>query len=96
MRNSLNTLLHVPNASLDAALVAIRRALTPGGLFYLGLYGGEEEGVAGEDHHVPPRFFSFRSDKQLLLAVGRAFEVLDFHVYDRGGLRFQSVTAVKP
>lgn len=95
---SLNTLLHVPNAQLDAALAGIRSVLAPGGLFYLGVYGGEdEEGVAPEDAHVPPRFFSFRSDEQLLTYAGRAFEILDFHVHDDGaGLRFQALTLVKP
>jgi SAM-dependent methyltransferase len=95
---SLNTLLHVPNADLDAALRAIRTVLVPGGLFYLGVYGGEEEeGVAPEDVHVPPRFFSFRSDKQLLTHAERAFEILDFHLYDAGAdLRFQALTLVKP
>ena len=95
---SLNTLLHVPNAHLDAALAAIRAVLTPGGLFYLGVYGGEEEeGVAPQDVHVPPRFFSFRSDKQLLTHAEQAFEILDFHIYDAGaGLRYQALTLVKP
>ncbi|WP_438862183.1 class I SAM-dependent methyltransferase [Paractinoplanes aksuensis] len=95
---SLNTLLHVPNAELDAALAAIRQVLAPGGLFFLGVYGGEdEEGVAPDDVHVPPRFFSFRSDQQLLTYAERAFEILDFHAYDDGaGRRFQALTLVKP
>jgi SAM-dependent methyltransferase len=94
---SLNTLLHVPNAELDAALLAIRTVLAPGGLFYLGVFGGDqEEGVAANDQHVPARFFSFRSDRQLLEYAERHFEVLDFHVYDnRAGIRFQSMTLVK-
>ncbi|MBM2619128.1 class I SAM-dependent methyltransferase [Actinoplanes sp. LDG1-06] len=94
---SLNTLLHVPNTDLDAALRAIRAVLVPGGLFYLGVFGGDqEEGVAGEDQHVPPRFFSFRSDRQLLAHAAEAFEILDFHVYDdRAGIRFQALTLVK-
>ncbi|MGK5680735.1 class I SAM-dependent methyltransferase [Actinoplanes sp. URMC 104] len=94
---SLNTLLHVPNADLDAALRAIRHVLVPGGLFYLGVFGGEqEEGVAADDPHVPARFFSFRSDRQLLEYAERAFEILDFHVYDdHAGIRFQSLTLVK-
>ncbi|WP_250001428.1 bifunctional 2-polyprenyl-6-hydroxyphenol methylase/3-demethylubiquinol 3-O-methyltransferase UbiG [Actinoplanes sp. M2I2] len=95
---SINTLLHVPNADLDAALNAIRAVLAPGGLFFLGLYGGEEEeGVAPEDEHEPARFFSFRSDRQLLRFAERAFDVLDFHAYDdRTGVRFQALTLVEP
>ncbi|MBL7257100.1 class I SAM-dependent methyltransferase [Paractinoplanes lichenicola] len=94
---SINTLLHVPNSELDAALRAIRAVLVPGGLFYLGVFGGDqEEGIAGEDQHVPPRFFSFRSDRQLLEYAREVFEVLDFHVYDdRAGIRFQALTLVK-
>ncbi|GAB2626347.1 hypothetical protein Aab01nite_65920 [Paractinoplanes abujensis] len=95
---SLNTLLHVPNSDLDAALRAIRAVLVPGGLFYLGVFGGDqEEGVASDDQHVPARFFSFRSDRQLLEYAREVFEVLDFHVYDdRAGVRFQALTLVKP
>jgi SAM-dependent methyltransferase len=95
---SLNTLLHVPNADLGAALTSIRAVLAPGGLFYLGVFGGEqEEGIAPEDQHVPPRFFSFRSDRQILEYAARVFDVLDFHVYDdHAGIRFQALTLVRP
>ncbi len=41
-----NCLLHVPDRELPAALRGIRAVLKPGGLFYLGVYGGtEHEGV---------------------------------------------------
>lgn len=95
---SMNTLLHVPNSDLGAALTSIRAVLVPGGLFYLGVFGGEqEEGIAREDQHVPARFFSFRSDRQLLEYAEGAFEVLDFHVYDdHAGIRFQALTLVRP
>jgi SAM-dependent methyltransferase len=79
---AMNSLLHVPNADLPAALAAIRRSLKPGALFYLGVYGGPEpfEGVLSSDWHVPKRFFSFRTDSQLLAAVEPLFGVEDFHV----------------
>jgi SAM-dependent methyltransferase len=94
---SLNALLHVPNADLDDALRAVRAVLKPGGLFFLGVFGGEaEEGVAADDRHVPARFFSFRTDEQLLAYAGKHFEILDFHVYDDGEVRFQSLTLVRP
>jgi SAM-dependent methyltransferase len=81
---AMNSLLHVPNSDLADALAAIRRALKPGALFYLGLYGGPEpfEGVLSADWHVPPRFFSFRTDSQLLAAVEPLFSVEDFHVIE--------------
>src|ERR1700730_689780 len=36
--------------------------------FFIGVYGGNEsaEGPVHDDSHVPPRFFSWRTDEQLL------------------------------
>jgi SAM-dependent methyltransferase len=43
---AMNCLVHVPKSQLRGALRGISRVLQPGGLFYLGLYGGREfEGV---------------------------------------------------
>lgn len=90
---AFNCLLHVPNADLPRALSAIRALLSPDGLFFLGTYGGEPfEGIAPDDWHEPPRFFSFRSDEQLEAFVGECFEMLDFHVVGSDGNRFQSLT----
>jgi SAM-dependent methyltransferase len=95
---AMNCLLHVPNAELPAALTAIGRVLRPGGLFFVGVYGGRaEEGEASWDDHVPARFFSFRTDDQLLQLAGRSFEVVDFHVVPEAGERpFQSLTLRRP
>jgi SAM-dependent methyltransferase len=81
---AMNSLLHVPNADLPSALVEIHRSLKPDALFYLGVYGGPEpfEGVLSTDWHVPKRFFSFRTDSQLLAAVEPYFRVEDFHVVE--------------
>jgi SAM-dependent methyltransferase len=91
---ALNCLLHVPSADLPAVLASIRRVLAPGGLFFLGVYGGEPfEGVDPEDQHDPPRFFSCRSDEQIVASVNELFEVLDFHVVPlTQPLHFQSLT----
>jgi SAM-dependent methyltransferase len=81
---SMNSLLHVPNSDLGAALASIRSALEPGALFYLGVYGGEEpfEGILPSDFHRPQRFFSFRTNEQLLAVAERFFRIEDFHVLD--------------
>jgi SAM-dependent methyltransferase len=94
---SVNALLHVPNADLAEALREIHAVLKPGGLFYLGVFGGAaEEGIAVEDRHVPARFFAFRTDRELLGYARERFEILDFHVYAGGDVRFQSLTLVRP
>lgn len=95
---SVNTLLHVPNSDLDAALRAVRDVLAPGGLFFLGVFGGEaEEGIAEDDQHDPPRFFSFRTDEQLQAYAAEHFECLDFHTLATPrDFTFQSMTLVRP
>jgi SAM-dependent methyltransferase len=89
---AMNCLLHVPNHDLPA----VRAVLRPGGLFFVGVYGGNEsaEGPIDDDEHVPPRFFSWRTDEQLLgFAASARFDVVDFHPVDTGrGYRFQSLT----
>lgn len=76
---ALNCLLHVPKRDLPSVLQAIRGLLKPGGLFYLGVYGGKEyEGVYQEDDYEPKRFFSFFPDERIEEIVTRSFELVDF------------------
>ncbi|MEV4534541.1 class I SAM-dependent methyltransferase [Asanoa sp. NPDC049518] len=93
---ALNCLLHVPNHDLPAVLASTRTVLRPGGLMFIGVYGGHEsyEGPIESDEHVPPRFFSSRTDEQLLrFATDAGFDIVDFHPVDTGrGHRFQSLT----
>jgi SAM-dependent methyltransferase len=94
---ALNCLLHVPNADLPAVLAAIRGTLVPGGLLFVGVYGGDgQEGVWEPDQHVPQRFFSWRTDEQIQAFARECFEIVDFHVVDLEGFRFQSLTLRVP
>jgi SAM-dependent methyltransferase len=97
---AMNCLLHVPNHDLPAVLTAVRAVLRPGGLFFIGVFGGSEsaEGPLADDEHVPPRFFSWRTDEQLLdFATGARFDIVDFHPVDTGGDHgFQSLTLRRP
>ena len=78
---ALNCLLHVPNAELPGVLERIRAVIRPGGLFFMGVYGGTEskEGVRDNDNHQPPRFFSWRTDEQIVAFAGASFAIEDFH-----------------
>lgn len=96
---SMNCLLHVPNHDLPAVLAATREALRPGGLFFAGVYGGTRsaEGHLDGDEHVPPRFFSWRTDEQLLGFAAACFDVVEFRSFDVGrSHRFQSLTLRRP
>jgi SAM-dependent methyltransferase len=96
---AMNCLLHVPDRDLPAVLAAIRSVLRPGGLFFLGVYGGtgSSEGTLPNEDHDPPRFFALRTDERLLAFAAACFEVLAFHPVDAGGgLRFQSLTLRRP
>jgi SAM-dependent methyltransferase len=96
---AMNCLLHVPNADLPTVLVSIRSVLRPGGLFFVGVYGGREsrEGPIANDEHVPPRFFSWRTDDELLSFATAHFEVVDFHPVEHGpDHRYQSLTLRRP
>jgi SAM-dependent methyltransferase len=94
---TLNCLLHVPNARLPAVLDAIAALIRPGGLLFLGLYGGrDEEGIADDDNYDPPRFFSWRTDEQIQQIARQSFDLVDFHVIQPGEIHFQSLTLRRP
>jgi hypothetical protein len=94
---ALNCLLHVPNSDLPVVLGALRAVLAPGALLFAGMYGGRSfEGVLPNDWHAPPRFFSLRSDQELLLMVAPYLELVEFHVVTDEDVRFQALTLRRP
>lgn len=97
----LNCLLHVPKDELPAILKAIELLLKPGGLFYMGVYGGYNyEGIWQDDTYEPKRFFSFYSDEGLQAVVREIFKVHSFKRIAYNGkdakLHFQSLVLGKP
>lgn len=76
---AMNSLLHQPKRELPAVLRGIRRVLAPGGLFYMGVWGGSDfEGILTEDSYQPKRFFSFYADGPLQEVVSKVFEIVAF------------------
>ena len=82
---ALNCLLHVPKADLDHVLDQILKVLKPKGLFFYGVYGGQDtEGIWEDDTYEPKRFFAMYKDEDLVQIVKRKFIVEDFHTVDMG------------
>ncbi len=76
---ALNCLLHVPTRDLPTVLGKLKELLRPGGLFFLGVYGGqEEEGPHEGDPHVPPRFFVHHTDEFMQHTLAQFFEIVSF------------------
>lgn len=94
---SMNSLLHVPKPDLPKVLQSIDSVLNENGLFYMGVYGGED----GENNWVndiseTPRFFSSYSGYNLKEVLRRVFEILSFEQFDVGrNMDFQSVVMRK-
>jgi SAM-dependent methyltransferase len=92
---TMNSLLHIPRASIHSALEKIGLLLKPGGLFYYGVYGGKDiEGIWEDDAYQPKRFFNYYTDEDLPLLVSAYFDVVSFQAVDlsdRSGLHFQSM-----
>ncbi|MCI3923063.1 class I SAM-dependent methyltransferase [Paenibacillus sp. TRM 82003] len=78
---ALNSLLHIPKAELGGVLDGIKRVMKPGGLFFMGVYGGvDSEGVWEKDPYEPKRFFAMYGDEAMREAVGRVFDIAYFGV----------------
>jgi 2-polyprenyl-3-methyl-5-hydroxy-6-metoxy-1,4-benzoquinol methylase len=91
---ALNSLLHVPKKDFELILRKIKSLLNPAGLFYLGMYGGDDfQGILKEDRCEPKRFFSFFLTEQLLSIVQKHFKLEYFrHIIPfKDGGTFQSI-----
>lgn len=86
---ALNCLLHVPTRDLPAVLEKLQGLLKPGGLFFLGVYGGaEEEGVREKDWHDPPRFFAHHTEEYMQQVTTQFFELVSFKAVPLGEHRW--------
>lgn len=98
---AINSLLHIPKSEFRIVLENVKKVLAPSGLFYLGVYGGDEEfeGVWEQDAYNPKRFFSFYTDESIQKATADVFELLYFKRVPVGGdnhLHFQSLILERP
>ena len=86
---AVNTLLHVPKGDLPHVLDEISGVLNEGGLFYLGLYGGNDSEMdfVKSDISDVPRFYALHSEKFLRSVLENRYEILSYEpieVTDRG------------
>lgn len=90
---ALNCLLHVEKEKLPKVLMEINTVLNPSGLFFMGVYGGDDsEGVWEGDIYSPPRFFSSYTDEHIKEVISQYFEIISFKRIETGGVRhFQSL-----
>jgi len=76
---AMNSLLHVPRERLPGVLGALDAVLNKDGLFFIGVWGGEDRAFFSETEGYPAaRFFSFLSEEALRETVSAAFDILSF------------------
>ncbi len=96
---ALNSLLHIPKAEFRIVMENVNKVLKPSGLFYLGVYGSDEEfeGVWEQDTYDTKRFFSFHTDAGIQKTASEIFELLYFkHIPVEGSrTHFQSLILEK-
>ncbi len=90
---SMNSLLHVPKTDLLKVLNQISSVLNEKGLFYMGVYGGEDsEGEFVNEVANTPRFFSSYSEDKLKEVLSEVFDIIEFEQIDVGrNMDFQAV-----
>jgi len=92
---AMNCIHHVPNSGVAAVFSGIADVVTEGAPVYVGVWGGvDDEGMAEEDFYLPPRFFSFRSDRALTALIESSFVIEAFEAFrpdgEDDGLHMQS------
>ncbi|MFZ5354850.1 MAG: class I SAM-dependent methyltransferase [Bacillota bacterium] len=94
---AMNSLLHVEKNYLPQVLQGIKDKLKPSGLFFMGVYGGEDkEGIWEEDFYSPQRFFSFYTDDSIKRIVSEFFVLVSFERIETGSkYYFQSIVLRK-
>ena len=97
---AMNCIHHVAAADFEAVIAGIRNVVRPGGLVYLGVWGGlDKEGMYENDFYQPARFFSLRSNDSLRAGIESSLCIEWFETFDPGddarddGLVMQSVLA---
>lgn len=90
---SMNSLLHVPKTDLLKVLNQISSVLNEKGLFYMGVYGGEDsEREFVNEVANTPRFFSSYSEDKLKEVLSEVFDIIEFEQIDVGrNMDFQAV-----
>jgi cyclopropane fatty-acyl-phospholipid synthase-like methyltransferase len=94
---SMNSLLHLEKSELPIVLEKIDTVLNPDGLFYMGVYGGEDkEEYKYREGFPTPRYFSFFSDEKLKNILIRQFDIVRFDIIEiEQTYHFQSVVLRK-
>lgn len=90
---AINSLLHVPKNDLHKVLHEIDLSLNKNGLFYLGLYGGDDTETEFVKSDIPdaPRLFTFYSDNYLKNVLKNQFDIISFETLDLGTDIFHSI-----
>jgi SAM-dependent methyltransferase len=83
---AMNCLLHVEKAYLEDVFKEINAILKISGLFFMGVYGGEDkEGIWEDDPYTPKRFYSSFSDNEIQRKVSDYFDIVNFNAIETGG-----------
>jgi ubiquinone/menaquinone biosynthesis C-methylase UbiE len=97
---ALNSLLHIPKKDLPTVLKNIQAVLKPNGLFYMGVYGSENESehIWENDSYTPKRFFAFYSDEHLQEITAQYFDLISFKkvTFEGNQPHFQRLILRKP